>query len=438
MIHVVQRGETLAGIAAQYGVSPVLLQYQNMMENPNRLVVGQTLLVLIPAETYTVRSGDTLWSLSAQVGVSLRQIYRLNPWLHSREGLYEGQTVVLAYTERPTESKLVGGYTYPQIDTGLLRSVLPYLTTVLPFAYGFTTEGVVIPIDDDEILLMARESGTAAAMVLAPVSTEGVFNNALITSVLRDTVKRQRLIDEVMRTVEAKGFHGVDLDFEYVRREDSDLYVGFAAELAERLHAAGRYLSAALAPKVYAEQRGLLYEGHDYRRLGEVLDLTLLMTYEWGYTYGPPLAVAPLYEVRRVLEYGLTEIPAEKILMGIPNYGYDWTLPYRQGGMARSISNPRAVELAWQYGAEIQYDNAAQAPFFYYTTPEGADHVVWFEDLRSMRAKYDLCAELGLRGLTFWTVTRPFPANFLMLATRFDTEQAANLYSVQPTANRVI
>lgn len=432
MIHVVKKGETLTTIAQQYGISPTLLRYENMLDQPDRLVIGQTLLVLIPEQVHTVQAGDTLAMIAQRHALTMRHIYRLNPWLNGMTEIYPGQTIVLQYSERPQQAKIIGGYSYPYIDNTLLRGVLPYLSALLPFTYGFTSEGQLTQIDDGEMLLMSREMGTGTVMVLAPMSPEGIFNNNLITDVLNNPAKRQRLIQEVLANVLRKGYHGVDLDFEYVRRDDGPAFVSFAAELGLELHRINRFISAALAPKTYAEQQGLLYEGHDYRMLGQVLDFTLLMTYEWGYTYGPPLAVAPIYEVRRVLEYGLSEIPANKVLMGIPNYGYDWTLPYQEGGMARSISNLRAVELAWIYGAEIFYDEAAQAPFFNYTTPEGAEHMVWFEDLRSMRAKFDLCAELGLRGLTYWTVTRPFPANFLQQATIFYAEEINNLTAIEP------
>ena len=117
----------------------------------------------------------------------------------------------------------------------------------------------------------------------------------------------------------------------------------------------------ALAPKVSADQRGLLYEGIDYRLLGENSDQVLLMTYEWGYTYGPPMAVAPINKVRQVLDYAVQEIPAEKILMGVPNYGYDWPLPFERGVTeARTIGNVEAVLLAAEYYAEIRFDETAQ------------------------------------------------------------------------------
>ena len=171
----------------------------------------------------------------------------------------------------------------------------------------------------------------------------------------------------------------------------------------------------ALAPKTSADQRGDLYEGHNYALLSQAADFVLLMTYEWGYTYGPPMAVAPLPNVRRVVEYALTEMPAGQIYLGIPNYGYDWTLPYRQGSRAQSISNQYAVELAARYGAAIRFDERAQSPWFRYADESGREHEVWFEDARSIRAKLALTQEYGLYGVGYWNLMRPFPQNWRVL-----------------------
>ncbi|MBP0983890.1 MAG: hypothetical protein J6A19_09200 [Oscillospiraceae bacterium] len=125
-------------------------------------------------------------------------------------------------------------------------------------------------------------------------------------------------------------------------------------------------------------------------------------------------------EVRRVLDYAVTEIPPEKILMGMPNYGYDWTLPFMRGTPARSLSFTEAVELAQKYGVEIQYDETAQAPFFYYTD-NGRQHVVWFDDPRSIDAKLKLIDEYDLAGASFWTVNRCYVPNWLVQRSLYET-----------------
>lgn len=128
------------------------------------------------------------------------------------------------------------------------------------------------------------------------------------------------------------------------------------------------------------------------------------------------MAVAPLPNVRQVVEYALTEIPREKIYLGIPNYGYDWPLPFIQGvTRARSLSNQAAVEIAVQFRADIRFDGTAQSPWFPYTAPDGTPHVVWFEDARSMSAKLRLIDEYGLHGAGYWNLMRPYPQGWAVL-----------------------
>lgn len=127
------------------------------------------------------------------------------------------------------------------------------------------------------------------------------------------------------------------------------------------------------------------------------------------------MAVAPINQVRRVVEYALTEIPAEKIDLGIPNYGYDWPLPYERGvTKAVTLGNVQAVRLAVEQGAVIEFDPTAQSPYFRYTAG-GVEHEVWFEDVRSMQAKFDLIREFGLRGCGYWQIMQWFRANWLLL-----------------------
>lgn len=136
------------------------------------------------------------------------------------------------------------------------------------------------------------------------------------------------------------------------------------------------------------------------------------------------MAVAPLPSVRRVLEYALTEIPREKIFLGIPNYGYDWALPYEKGvTKAVTMGNIAAVRLAVDTGSEILFDEASQAPYFYYTDLQGTAHVVWFEDVRSLSAKFGLVTEKGLNGCGYWNIMRPFPQNYLLLNGTFRIEK---------------
>ena len=196
-------------------------------------------------------------------------------------------------------------------------------------------------LDDEALLAAARQGGAAPLMHLSTLTEEGGFSNELAHLALTQPAVQDTLVDNLEAMLVQKGYRGLDVDFEYVYAEDAGAYATFLGRLTERLNPLGYPVIAALAPKIAADQPGTLYEGHDFAAIGAAVNQVLLMTYEWGYTYGPPMAVAPLPNVRQVVEYALTEIPSSKIWLGVPLYGYDWPLPFVQGRTKLSPFPPR-------------------------------------------------------------------------------------------------
>ncbi len=135
------------------------------------------------------------------------------------------------------------------------------------------------------------------------------------------------------------------------------------------------------------------------------------------------MAVAPVDKVEQVLRFATSVIPSGRIFMGVPNYGYDWTLPYVPGeSVARALSNVEAIDQAIQVGAHIQYDETAQTPFYNYWR-NNAEHEVWFEDARSIRAKLLLANEYRLRGISVWNIMQYFPQLWMVLNALFEIEK---------------
>ena len=415
-IHTVKSGDSIYSIAREYGTTPTRIIQDNLLDNPSRLVVGEDIVILYPTETYTVRGGDTLASIAEAYGTTVIDLYRNNPVLGGKPNVYPGQILNISYETPPLGEIASNGYAYTTIDRDILRRTLPYLTYLSVFSYGIDGDGELIePENDGEIISLAREYGTVPLLVLTSLNESGKFSSATVERVLSDPAMAQTVTDSVVRTVTGKGYGGVDVDFEYIPAEYADAYADFLVGLTETL--GGDYpVFVSLAPKVSADQPGLLYEGHSYPLLGDAADRVLLMTYEWGYTYGPPLPVSPLNQVRRVVDYAVSEIDPAKLFIGVPNYGYDWALPYVRGeSKAQSLGNTAAVDLALAKKAEIRYDEGADAPFFtYYDRPEtysdAVEHVVWFEDARSVEAMLRLVNEYGMYGAGVWNITRYFPS----------------------------
>ena len=195
--------------------------------------------------------------------------------------------------------------------------------------------------------------------------------------------------------------------------------INFYSLTVDRLHPEGYFVSTALAPKVSGEQKGLLYEAHDYEAHGRIVDFVVLMTYEWGYRLGPPQAISPLNQIKRVLDYAVTVIPRDKIFFGFQIYARDWVLPHVPGSEAETFSQQEAVRRAVQHNVAIQYDTTAASPFFRYADEQGQTHEVWFEDARSAQAKFDTVKNYNLRGISYWVLGYPFPQNWVLLEDNF-------------------
>ena len=413
-IHVVQPGDTMYRLAQQYGVPMERLIQDNQLPDPSHLVVGQTIVVRYPELTHTVLPGDSLYSIAQMHNTTVAQLLRNNPALQGRDLLFPGQSIVVRYDVRPSGCLAVNGYAYPYIQRDLLRSILPYLSQLTPFSYRF--EGSrLIPLQDEALVSAALQSRTAPLLCLANLDAQEQFSSELVHQLLSSEIQQQSLIAELMEAVDRRGYQGIDVDFEYVPAEDARAYARFLAQLRQALRSRRLPLSAALAAKTSANQPGRLYEGIDYHLIAQAVDFALLMTYDWGYLSGPPMAVAPLPQVRKVVEYALTEFSPEQLYLGIPNYGYNWPLPFREGNRAVSVNNVEAVRLAWNRHAAIRYDETAQAPWLRYVDEQGAEHEVWFEDARSIQAKLNLALEYGLYGVGYWNLDRPFPQNWVVL-----------------------
>lgn len=283
-IHVVQAGQTLTAIAWQYGLAPDIIARYNGLAPPYDLAVGQSLAVLFPAATVVVQAGDTLFSLAARFRVSPLQLLRLNPQLNGGAALTAGETLVVSLTEQGTRPVELSGYAYPYVDMEVLRGILPYATYLVPFTYGISAESGLVTLADDALIRAARQYGTLPLMHLSTLTENGSFSTERAASVLASPEKQAILADAVVAAMLARGYQGLDVDFEFVGGENAAAYAAFVGLLRDRVNALGYELITALAPKVSPEQPGVLYEGHDYPAIANNSDAVLLMTYEWGYT----------------------------------------------------------------------------------------------------------------------------------------------------------
>ncbi len=422
-IYVVKQGDTLYDIATKYNTTVDKIVADNELNVSDQLVVGQTIVILTNSVTHTVVSGDTLYKIAAKYNIPLNELQQANPQISNPFNLQVGQVVIIPNTNKPLRDIEVNGYCFANINREVLNKTLPNLTYISIFSYEVLPTGDLVNIAaDQEIINIARSKQVAPIMVISNIEQNNGFSSEIASVVLNNVQVKQNLINNIIRVLQQKNYYGLNIDFEYLYPNDRQAYNNFVAEVTNMLNPLGYIVTTALAPKISENQQGLLYEAHDYEAHGNIADRVVLMTYEWGYTYGEPMAVAPANQVSRVLDYATTVMPSNIILMGMPNYGYDWKLPYEQGNAASAIGNVSAVNLAREKGSFINFDTVQQAPYFNYYTSQN-EHVVWFEDARSTYARLKFVADYNLAGVSYWTINQYFPQNWLVLNSMYKVKK---------------
>ncbi|MCM8709539.1 glycoside hydrolase family 18 protein [Clostridium sp. SYSU_GA19001] len=421
-IHVVQPGQSLFNIARTYNSTVGAIAGANELPNPNDLVVGQALVIPIVGSYYWVQPGDSLYSIARRFGTNYQTLARVNGIPVNRP-----LTIGLRLYIPPTPKKSaeinayaepLGGTVSPVLEQSA-RSAAPHLTYLAPFSFQIQRDGTLKEPPLNNFRRIAENSGAILLMAVTNLE-EGQFSTELGRLILTNEQLQNTLLDNIIATAKRLNFRDIHFDLEHLPRELRENYNAFLRKAKARLSAQGFLMSTALAPKTSAAQAGEWYEAHDYRAHGQIADFVVIMTYEWGYSGGPAMPVSPLPQVRQVIEYALTEMPASKIMMGQNLYGYDWTLPFVPGSVARAVSPQQAILLAADNNVSISYDTKAQAPHFDYTDSNEKRHTVWFEDARSIQAKFNLVKELGLRGVSYWKLGISFPQNWLLIENNFD------------------
>ena len=284
-IYTVKPGDTVSGLAQMFGIPANRIAADNALRDPNVLVVGQNLVIMSNSIRHVMREGQTLYSLSQEFEVPLERLLEANPNVNPIM-LRPGDVVIIPQDSRvPRRPIIVNGFAYPNIREAALNCSMPFLTFLSPFSYSVTPSGELIAPAADDLIYRAARNAVMPLMVVTNIF-DGMFSTEVLTQILSDPDSRERLIASIMFELGDKKYYGLLLDMEYISPDDRERYNDFLAEISRRVHANGYILVTAVAPKYRADQQGILYESHDYEVQGKYADYVVIMTYEWGYTFG--------------------------------------------------------------------------------------------------------------------------------------------------------
>lgn len=418
-IHLVQKGETVYSIAAYYGVSADRLILENEIKNPDRLAVGEVLVIQFPKVTYTVQQGDTVKSIADKHGITLMELLRNNPNLSEGGFIYPGEMLVISYEGNKTGFLTTNGFAYSFIDINVLRKTLPFLTYITVFSYQVTADGSINNIEDEEIIQSAVQYGVAPIMMLAASAMNRTEEIEVIRTLMLSTEIQEKFFNNLLIILQTKGYYGVNISIPYIHPGDVPYFNNFLEGLYNQISGAGYKVFITFSIPLIELLTGTIYHGLMYSDLSSYVDGITLISYGWGYSLGIPPGIVPLEITRRFLRSILEYIPPQKVQIGVPDMGFEWGLPYDPGnpkGMA--ISYDFAIDLAVENNTEIKFDELTNSAYYQYSNPD--EYVVRFWDARSMDTLVRLIPVFGLNGIGARSIMIYFPQLWLIINSQYE------------------
>ena len=309
-----------------------------------------------------------------------------------------------------------------------LEQNIEQIDVVSPYFYHLTPNGSIKDFSEPAVTAFVQAHGKKIVPLIQNEARWDEFSKQIDTAGKRDAI-----VAALADVVATNGYDGIHIDFEALNQTDRDALTDFMRRLNLSFKPRGWIVSQAViartsdAPSVW----GGVY---DYKALAAVNDYVAIMAYDWGYAGRPdPAPVAPIWWVRDVVTYAKKQMPDNRILLGIPFYGYDWNTT--KGPPAKSVSFPRASQIALRDGAESGYDTKQEAPWIRYRDDTGDEHMVWYENAASFEAKINLVLDKEIAGFATWRLGHEDPASWYVVNSL--ATPAARISPFPDTANRI-
>ena len=204
----------------------------------------------------------------------------------------------------------------------------------------------------------------------------GKWDRTIVSTIIGSPDLRAKHADALTQLAIQQAFSGIDIDYESKTADMRANFTAFVQLLATKLHAAGKKLSITVSAKTSDSDSWSGPAGEDWRAIGASADYVKIMAYDNHWDGSPAGAIAPLDWIDAVATYAEATVPAQKVIVGLPWYGYDWL-----GTNASDLTYIDAIALAQKAGAQVTHDINGEATFAY------NGHTVYYQDASSYAKK---------------------------------------------------
>ncbi|WMJ87354.1 LysM peptidoglycan-binding domain-containing protein [Anaerocolumna sp. MB42-C2] len=406
-IYVVQQGDNIYSISDKYGVTVEKIIQDNDLQYPYNLINGQAIVITFPKQSYIVQNGDTLQSIADSYNVSLMQLLRNNPSLSDREYLYQGESLIISYNT--TRSITTNGFAYPFLRKETLIKTLPNLTYLSVFNYTTTEKGEMIAYyDESDLIKTLIDYEVIPLLVLTTLSPQGKPDIETAYNILLNAEYQENTINEFINIMKNKGYHGINLILYFLNENNQTLYINFVQRISSRLQQENYLFFITINYDEKKEDDTIIIKEVNYSDLSNFVDQLIFLKFVWGTNYNPPAPISNITYLTALINYVTSKVSPDKIIVGKLILGYDWRLPYiPKESYANSLTINSVLDLAYDVGAVIDFDDESQTPYFYYNELGFAyqvQHIVWFIDARSIETLNKLIEDYALNGSGVWNI----------------------------------
>lgn len=288
-------------------------------------------------------------------------------------------------------------------DADVIRTLKAHITeldVVAPVYYTVKANGEITGSDRDDVRSVLR--GTAVRYI--PVVRNEPRYEAL-SPLLNDVTTRRNLVERLAQLAIMNGYDGLNIDFEGVDATDRKGLTAFTALLTDRLRTAGKLSTLSVAAKPRELTTGWA-GAYDYAALGSASDYIVVMTYAYHEANDKPGSTAPISWLKRTIEFAVSQIGANKVLLGVGLWGYDWNVT--SGGVAAGKTYAQTEEIMKRPGAVQGYSAEDESAWVKYWD-NGDEHIIWYEDARAIKTKLQVAVDSKIAGFAAWRLGQEGP-----------------------------
>nr|WP_246625259.1 glycosyl hydrolase family 18 protein [Fictibacillus nanhaiensis] len=413
-IHTVSEGDTLFLIANQYNVPVSELQRENKILG-TRLFIGQSLEIPQEMVIHPIKQNDALWEIARQYNVSMEKLIEINsieavvleagkemmiPESYYEMQLLGGKKGWIKNSEITLNrlSKFNLGWKYNGTSETYLKQLqIPGLDVVSPRWYTLSDSDARINVEvDHRYAEAAAQSGKEVWPLFG-----NKFDPELTNLILSHKENRKKVIKTLTQSLVHTKSKGINVDFENIDPKNKQHYVMFIQELKSALEPYHIVVSV----DVSRENADPFWSGSlDRAGLGNAADYIIMMGYDEHWGSSPKAgSVASIPWTREGIELLTKEVPAHKIILGVPFYTREWIT--NANGEVSSIDRTmlETEKLIMEKKLTKKWDEKTSQNYVEFIE-NGEKHQIWVEDKESMKLRYDLVKKYNLRGTAAWYV----------------------------------